>query len=118
MVTIHVVLSCPNFFAPDKEEHQQLRQHAPKWWDSKLLQSDWRARYDLAMLDNKRFCYLYLTKMKELLPGQIDLNQDNQAFYAAVLADKTQSPTATPPEVAAKRQQLQQVLLDRIIRHH
>lgn len=105
----------PGAFSPEKSEHKDLRQHAPRWWDTKQLQSDWRKRYDLTMLDDKRFCYLYLSKMKELMPGQLDLNQKNNAFYDAVLANKTQSPTATPPEVQARRKKFRQVLLSKII---
>ena len=105
----------PEFFSPDESEHKDLRQHAPKWWDTKQLQGDWRKRYDLTMLDDKRFCYLYLSKMKELMPGQIDLNQKNNDFYDAVMANQTQSPTATPPEVQATRAKFSQVLRRHVI---
>ncbi len=88
---------------------------APRPQHINQLQSDWRERYDLTMLDDQRFCYLYLSKMKELMPGQIDLNQKNNVFYDAVMANKTQSPTETPPDVHAKRKKLRQVLLTKII---
>ena len=88
---------------------------APRPQHISQLQSDWRKRYDLIMLDDQRFCYLYLSKIKELMPGQIDLNQKNNAFYDAVMANKTQSPTETPPDVQAKRSKLHQVLLTKII---
>ena len=63
-------------FAPPFEK----KSDAPRPRHISQLERDWRKRYNMKKLDDKRFCYLFLSKMKELLPGQLDLQQADDSF--------------------------------------
>ncbi len=77
--------------------------------------SDWRQRYNLNQVDRQRFCSLFLIKMKDMLPGFIDLKKPNHEFFQAVLDNKIQSPTATVSETADLQRKLSKTLQERII---
>ena len=95
----------------------EKKSNAPRPRHLSQLERDWRKRYNMQKIDDKRFCYLFLSKMKELLPGQIDLQQADNSFYTAVMNNATQSPTATPPDIKTTRTAFRQLLNTSILAH-